>query len=217
MISHIRSSKKKAKGAGLIEVLVAIFIFSVGMLGIAALTSAAVKYQTGNVVRGAVAASIGDITDRIRGNLTDASGFSPPGVGTTTTSVSAGYNYTATYTAQQSATIAFPTSPDCGAAVCTPAEMTNYDIANWRRDIRQKLPGGAALLQGNVANGFDVTVMWFDKDYVRGDDSAFTDTPEATRVCDASDSPNSSNARFCCPAAAQAPVGVRCYTAKVVP
>jgi type IV pilus assembly protein PilV len=212
-----QSSNRKIKGASLIEVLVAVFIFSVGMLGIAALTSAAVKYQTGNVVRGAVAASIGDITDRIRGNIVNANGFTPPAVGTTTTVISTGYNYTATYASQQSGTITFPTTPDCRSQACTPAEMTSFDISNWRSDVRRNLPGGAVLLQGGIANGFDITVMWFDKDYVRGDDSAFTDTPEATRVCSAADSADSANARFCCPAVAQAPVGVRCYTTKVLP
>jgi type IV pilus assembly protein PilV len=205
-------------GASLIEVLVAIFIFSIGMLGIAALTSAAVRYQTGNVARGAVAASINDYSDRLRGNLDAANGYTPEAVSASVAPVTGtSYVYAATYAAQRTATIAFPTSPDCATAKCTPAEMAAYDLAAWRLALRANLPGGAGFVSGTIRSGFDVTVMWFDKDLAASDDSSFIDTPESSRTCNASDAAASAAARFCCPQAASAPAGVRCYTAKIVP
>jgi type IV pilus assembly protein PilV len=205
-------------GASLIEVLVAIFIFSIGMLGIAALSSAAIRYQTGNVARSAVAASINDFADRLRGNIEGANGHiqAPASPGATPV-LSTGYVYTATYTAQQGSTIAFPTSPDCATAICTSAQLSAYDTAAWRLSLRNNLPGGAGHITGNVRNGFDITVMWYDKEFAASDDSAFTDKPEESKVCNATDAAKSPAARFCCPATAAAPAGVRCYTAKVFP
>jgi type IV pilus assembly protein PilV len=211
-------SPDRQQGASLIEVLVAIFIFSIGMLGIAALSSAAIRYQTGNVARSAVAASINDFADRMRSNIDAANGYTPaPTVPGVTPTASTGYVYTATYASQVGGTITFPTAPNCGAASCTPAELSAYDTAAWRLSLRNNLPGGAGLVSGDVLTGFDITVMWYDKEFVASDDEAFTDTPEPSRVCTAADSATSGAARFCCPAAASAPAGVRCYTTKVFP
>lgn len=209
--------RHRTQGASLIEVLVAIFIFSLGMLGIAALTSAAIRYQIGNVARTAVAASVSDIGDRIRSNITAANGYTPPSSPMITPTMSTGYNYTATYVAQQASTITFPTSPNCGATTCTFQELSQYDLAAWRSNLRTNFPGGAGLLSGDINSGFDVTVMWFDKDYARSNDDAFTDSLEQTRTCEAADLSSSSKARFCCPEVADAPVGVRCYTTKLFP
>jgi type IV pilus assembly protein PilV len=217
-LKQTQSFSSSQRGAGLIEVLVAILIFSIGMLGVAALTSAAIRYQTGNVARGAVAASINDYADRLRGNLDAANGYTPvatsPAVSPTT---GTGYVYTVTYTTQQSATIAFPTSPNCATTTCTPAELANYDLSAWRLALRSNLPSGAGYISGDIRSGFDVTVMWLDKDYTASNDSEFTDVPEASRVCSAADSANSAAARFCCPQDAQAAAGVRCYTTKILP
>jgi type IV pilus assembly protein PilV len=212
---HLQSNQH---GASLIEVLVAILIFSIGMLGVAALTNAAIRYQSGNVARGAVAASIQDYADRLRGNLDDANGFSANPTSSTASSVTGtGYVYVDTYSTQKSGSIAFPTSPNCALTKCTPAELSNYDLSAWRIALRDNLPGGAGFVTGDVRNGFDVTVMWFDKDLTSSNDSAFTDAPEASRTCNAADSPNSAAARFCCPQAAGAVAGVRCYTTKILP
>ena len=188
------------------------------MLGVAALTSAAIRYQAGNVARGAVAASINDYADRLRGNLDGAAGYTANPTSSVATAITGtGYIYTATYTAQQAGTVTFPTSPDCANTACTPAQLSNYDLAAWRLALKNNLPGGAGFVSGNVLSGFDVTVMWFDKDFTGSDDSAFTDVPEAARVCSAADASNSAAARFCCPQDAAAISGVRCYTTKILP
>jgi type IV pilus assembly protein PilV len=206
------------QGSSLIEVLVAILIFSIGMLGVAALSSAAIRYQTGNVARGAVAASINDYADRLRGNLDGANGFTPMPTSSTASPVTGtGYVFTDSYSAQQSSTIAFPTSPNCAIAICTPAELANYDLSAWRLALRNNLPNGAGYVSGDIRNGFDVTVMWLDTTFTASNDSDFTDIPEASRVCNAADSADSAAARFCCPQAAGAAPGVRCYTTKILP
>jgi type IV pilus assembly protein PilV len=206
-------SNPKQSGASLIEVLVAILIFSIGMLGIAALSSAAIRYQTGNVARSAIASSINDYADRLRGNLYGANGYSAPSAAAPST----GYVYTATYTTQQSGTITFPTTPNCASTTCSLSELSNYDITAWRQSLRNNLPGGAGYVVGDYTTGFDVTVMWYDKEFAVSNDNAFTDNPDNSRQCRPSDSPASAAARFCCPENAEVIPGVRCYTTKIFP
>jgi type IV pilus assembly protein PilV len=206
---------RKAFGATLIETMVAIIVFTFGMLGIAALMSSAIKYQIGNSARMGVASNISDLAERIRSNVAGSNGFAIRASGTTSFTISSGYSYTATYADQLSATPTY--AIDCLTTTCTNSERAQYDLVQWRVSLRNSLPGGAGLIAGDLKNGFDATVMWFDKTAVRGDDSAFTDTLESNRVCLAADDPTSAAARFCCPSAAQAPAGVRCYNAKVIP
>jgi type IV pilus assembly protein PilV len=56
--------------------------------------------------------------------------------------------------------------------------------------------------------------MWFDKSAVNADDSL----QHANQSCStAAGDQTLAKTRFCCPADAHAPDGVRCYTAKVIP
>ncbi|MDM0115278.1 type IV pilus modification protein PilV [Variovorax sp. J22R133] len=196
-------------GATLIEALVALLIFSIGMVGIAGLMSSAIKYQTGNEARFNVSAALNDLSERLRVNVAGANGFAAVVGGVTTKAT--GYQLSSTYTAQVSAVPSTPTV-DCASASCTPAQMADYDIAHWKNLLRATLPGGAGYIVGDVVKGFDVSVMWADKSAVDA-----SDTLIAARSCNAADSDTSGKARFCCPSDAEVPDGVRCYTARIVP
>ncbi len=214
-MTHQGAPACRQRGVTLIETLIALLIFAVGMLGIAGLLSATVKYQSGNASRANVTLNISDIAERIRTNVAASNGFSSIAAGTTTATVGTGYNYAATF-ATQAADVADP-SPDCATTVCTQVQRATYDLIMWRQLLKRTLPGGSGLISGNVTSGFDVTVMWFDKDLVQGNDSEFTDDLQTNQTCSASDNPTAAISRFCCPEAASAPAGVRCYNAKVIP
>lgn len=209
--------KPRQAGATLIETLIALLVFAIGMLGIAGLIGAAVKYQSGNVARMSVAAGIDDIAERIRTNVTVANGYQSINPGTGTVVVGTQYVYnTEDYSTQASAAAsAFVPPIDCATTVCTQTQRAAYDIIQWRALLRNSLPGGAGMISGTVTAGMDVTVMWFDKNAVQSDD--FADTLRSNETCTSSDSATLPIARFCCPAAAAAPAGVRCYNAKVIP
>ncbi|GAA4359513.1 hypothetical protein GCM10023165_55710 [Variovorax defluvii] len=172
--------------------------------------ASAVKYQTGNEARLHVAAAINDLAERIRVNAAGANGYNIVAGGVVVAGT--GYQLTQTYAAQTSAAAA-TYDPDCSVAACTPAQLAAYDQAKWRNLLRATLPGGAGYITGNVTNGFDVSVMWFDKSAVDGSGTLLSNIECSNLAADQ----NTAKARFCCPTGASVPDGVRCYTAKVIP
>ncbi|MDM0039473.1 prepilin-type N-terminal cleavage/methylation domain-containing protein [Variovorax sp. J22G21] len=206
----MKTTIRRQAGSTLIEALVALLIFALGMVGIAGLMASALKYQVGNEARLNVSAAINDLSERIRSNVTGAKGFNAIIGGVTTTGT--GYDLAQTY-ATQVAAAASTYSPDCSAASCTPAQLAAYDQAKWRNLLRATLPGGAGYITGDVTTGFTVSVMWFDKNAVDSDDVALAKKNCTDLVADQ----NKAGARFCCPANAAVPDGVRCYTTRVLP
>ncbi|RZL68682.1 MAG: type IV pilus modification protein PilV [Variovorax sp.] len=204
------TSRHVQRGSTLLEVLIAILIFAFGMVGIAGLMAAGLKYQVGNEARLNVSSAINDLSERIRANVAGANGYTAI-IGTTAT-LGTGYQYADTY-ANQIATAAAAPSPNCDTAVCTPAQLATYDERKWRNLLTATLPGGAGYITGDVTTGFTVTVMWADKGNV--DDSGAL--VSASSCTDVAADQNKSSARFCCPSAAAVPAGVRCYTTRVVP
>ena len=60
--------KLKQKGSSLIEVLVAIFVMSIGLLGMAGLTAASSSYNKLGQIRSTAMLLVSDYTDRARAN-----------------------------------------------------------------------------------------------------------------------------------------------------
>ena len=188
------------RGATMIEVLVAILILSIGMLGIAGLQVASMKYSQGGWARAAVASGLSDFADRIRAN---------PG------STIAAYVVPGDYATQRTALLAntVVAARDCEAlnAVCSPAELADFHLVQWRLSIDASMPGSAALVSGDRATGYITTVMWFDKAFLQRDGVSLDNS--TTCVAGAA----GAAARNCCPLAADAPAGVRCTNMVVVP
>jgi len=202
--------RARQSGVALIEALVALLIFSLGLIAVAGLVAAAVRHQTGNEARLNVPALINDLSERIRVNAPGAKGYSGvvAGVGVE----GKGYQLTDTYSEQVAEVLSAP-AKDCGSSACTPAELADFDLARWKNILRTALPGGAGYITGDVQAGFDVSVMWFDK-------SAVDESGDAVTQASCTGKPEDlqkASARFCCPDKAKAPAGVRCYTARVLP
>lgn len=124
---------RKAAGFSLIEVLIAMVILSIGLLGLAGLQSTGLHNSTDSYARTIATSLANDMADRIRANMT---GFN-----------AGNYDNTAAYAA------------NCETnAGCTPATMAQHDTFRWQQGIAT-LPGG----QGDVVtNGplVTVTVRW---------------------------------------------------------
>jgi type IV pilus assembly protein PilV len=196
------------RGFTLVEVLVVILIMSIGMMGIAGLQAATSRYKLNSWVRASVSVLFNDWTDRVRASP-DQSGLSYFSAGAAL--APSAYTLTDTYAVQQADPL--NVAIDCsatGAVWCTPAQMTAWDLTKWRREVRRLLPQGGAFITGNKAAGFEVTLMWFNKDASQV--PAFpcpVDGPST--VVDGLSRVN------CCPPAAQVPDGVFCLKTFFVP
>ena len=198
----------RSKGVTLIEMMVAILVLSIGMLGIAGLQAATSKYKINTWVRSSASTLLSDISERVRINP-DAAGTSFANEGVTATSE---YVISANWAAQQSDALAI--TKNCETAACTSSERATYDLLIWRQRLRESMPQGAALISGDRRNGLDITMMWFDKEQVDDPNNASAALVKAP-VCDGTEAGMSQ--QTCCPTETSAPAGVRCARFSFVP
>ncbi len=205
-----RSSCRRERGATLIEALVAMLVLSVGMLGIAGLASASLRYSQGAWARAAVSSGLSDLADRVRAN---------PSASETDYAFS-----TLNYVAQRAAFEARRTSTahgdldvasDCLTVPCSAAQLSAYHLTDWRNGLNRSMPGAAVWVSGRRNTGYLATVMWFDKTFVK-DDGTLQASEECTLAAGVITEEGIA-ARTCCPAAAAAPDGVRCTNLAVIP
>jgi type IV pilus assembly protein PilV len=202
---------RPAAGFSLIEVLVALVVFSVGALAIAGLQVRALKAQQLVESRGAAASLLSDFADRLRAN---------PEAALSTNYVYNGTSYAAQRTTMNGASRPSVTK-DCGSNTCTAAELATSDLVEWRLALDRLLPAGAGLVQGDSVQGYLVSVAWLDKDWLTATGS-LQQTPACTATAPATVAAANAAAmamRTCCPAALGNPVsaGVRCLNALVRP
>ncbi|MHB1273186.1 MAG: type IV pilus modification protein PilV [Rhodanobacter sp.] len=144
--------KRTSDGFTLIEVLIAVLILSVGLLGIAGTLLSAMRSSTSNYLKQQAVQHAYDIVDRMHSNLKVAE------------DPSSGNPYIAALTAP-AATIA----TDCTATSCTAAQMAAYDVWQWQTALKNNLPGGlgsiavAAIGPLNNTAQITVTVQWSDE------------------------------------------------------
>lgn len=122
------NTPKAQHGMGLIEVLVAVLILAIGLLGLAALQTQSLKFNNEAYLRTQATLLAMDIADRLRANRTVA--VDQPGL----------YTFDETDSPSASASL-------CSTQACTASELAQYDFAQWRARIAEVLPGGRASLQ----------------------------------------------------------------------
>lgn len=194
--SHALRKHHDEHGATLIEALVAILVLSLGLLGMAGLQLNALSFQKSSWATHRIAELTGDISERIRANPTGAS--------------NGNYVYTATYSTSKTATMTSNLCRSSGTD-CTTAQIANDDIAAWLLKAQAALPSGAATITGDSMNGYTVTAMYQDKEFV----DPTTGTPQSATTC--TSALTGIAWRTCCPATATAPAGVRCYRSNIIP
>ncbi|GLQ49685.1 type IV pilus modification protein PilV [Dyella flava] len=146
MHRHIKI-KRSVQGFTFLEVLVAVVVVSLGMLGIAATLFASVRGATSGYTRQVAVQYAYDIIDRMRANQVEAA--------------QAGGAYTATAVAPSS------TSPQsCNDATCTAAQMATYDVWDWQTQLAQNLPQGLGSItittDTSGISTVTVTITWQD-------------------------------------------------------
>lgn len=150
-----------ASGFTLIEVMIALVVLAVGLLGVAKLFIIALQSSASSSSGTQAVNLAADIADRIRANRT------------------------ATVAYQANSPIAAAPGTVCVggalsiAVICTPAEMAAYDLYLWDQEVRCVGPGGAAAAScwaagpawtvtytanpaGTGPNTYTITINWVE-------------------------------------------------------
>ncbi len=141
---------KRHSGFALVEVLVAVIVLAIGLLGLAGLHASGLRDNHGAFVRTQATYAVNDLADRMRANRAAA-------------------------TAGAYEVAAAPAAPtfDCIAnftgtttvGLCNPTEMATADLVAWYTFLGNAIPGGnatiACLPVGCGANAIHtITVTW---------------------------------------------------------
>lgn len=134
---HLNTVKNQIKtsqrGFSLVEVLVALIIMSVGMLGIAGLYVQSMQAGRTSMLRHNAVTLAGDVADRIRSN---------PRAGNAYTDADGADNGCVN-----------------GDADCTEAEMAGHDILLWKTQAEDTMPNGLVTITfDNTVNPPDYTI-----------------------------------------------------------
>ncbi len=141
----------RVRGFSLVEVLVALTIISVGMLGVGKMMMTSLKSSGTAYGRTQAMAAANSIMDRMRANRTDS------GLGAGST-----YQLSALTTSA-----AYGAGPNCITATCSAAALAQHDIANWLAGLSSAsgLPNGRGSIVLRTVNNqvnVTVTVAWDD-------------------------------------------------------
>lgn len=147
MLSHSGRVSDQT-GASLIEVLVAVLVLSLGMLGMASLQTRGMQFNTSAYYQSQANVLAKDILDRMRAsNFNNATvkqflhsmGDSVPG------------SYTSCYTKN---------------ATCTPSQLAKFELYSWLNDVAAILPSGKASIAEDATGTtpvYIVTVQYDDE------------------------------------------------------
>lgn len=138
----------RQQGFSLVEILVALLVLSIGLLGLAALQTTSLQFNTGSYHRTQATFLAYDIIDRMRANIdavanSDGAGYDQP-ISTDVTM-----------------------STDCDSADCTSAQLAIYDVRKWYERAAVTLPGASAsppTIQVETGNEVTVTIKWMEQD-----------------------------------------------------
>jgi type IV pilus assembly protein PilV len=132
------SSHRPQTGFSLIEVMVALVVVSVGMIGIAALYGQGLSAGRTALYRTQAVNLAADMADRIRVNRRGGAAYGGAGA-----------------------------NNGCdppGVVNCTPAQMAAHDLWVWTNQVQQQLPNGVGAVQftGTTPATYTITVTWQD-------------------------------------------------------
>ena len=155
----ISANKHLKRGFSLIEVLIALVVLAIGLLGLATLQMTSLQFNSDAYLRSQATVLVYDIADRMRVNMTG---------------VVAG-NYTVA--AETDANTVVSTYATCGAsggtcdctgtASCSVANMALYDLGTWYDRLDKTLPGSSAkraTIESLGSREFRITIKWDERD-----------------------------------------------------
>lgn len=128
------------RGSSMIEVMVALFVLAIGLLGFAGLQTEGITMGRQAYMHSQAAILAQDMVERIEANK-PTTVIDPVTLLATVNDVRGLYNVTFNQAV---------TAPvNCSASVCTPSQMVTWDISQWLKSIIDALPQGTGAV--NVA------------------------------------------------------------------
>ena len=147
-----RTRAARAQGSSVVEVLVAIVVLSVAIVGAAGLQIQALKYGQVSQQRSLAAQQAQAIAERMRANLAAASLDPSP------------YVFDFAYANIPSQ---LPVNAPACTTPCTPQEMASRHLLDWGNQLAAVLVGGRGTVTRAAAGSpYVVTVMWVEKELV---------------------------------------------------
>jgi type IV pilus assembly protein PilV len=145
------------QGFSLIEVLIALVVLAIGLLGLATLQMTSLQFNSDAYLRSQATVMAYDIMDRMRTNMTG---------------VVAG-NYTVATESDANAKVSSYSScsgSSCGCTgttTCSVANMALYDLGTWYDRMDKTLPGSSskrATIEDLGNREFRITIKWDERD-----------------------------------------------------
>jgi type IV pilus assembly protein PilV len=157
-----RRTAGSARGFSLVEVLVALIVLSVGLLGIAKMQALALASTSVAGMRALAAVEANSIADSMHLNRgfwanTNASGLVVSIVGSTVSVTTPGPTGTTP-----------PVLPEVNCVTSAPCDgptVAGYDLQEWANALNQLLPGDQATISCNTSDPIDcfVTIQWSEQ------------------------------------------------------
>jgi len=150
----LQITSNKEKGFTLLEVMIALVIFSIGLLGLAGLMAQSTAFTNSAQYRTQATFLAYDMLDRMRANPSEAA------------------NPTLRYNLNFGNT---PGTATCYATTCTLTQLATADKDQWLTSVQTLLPGGDGKVTHDISSGtttvFIIEIRWTDQ--VGGETSFF--------------------------------------------
>jgi type IV pilus assembly protein PilV len=142
---RIRAGARRQRGTSLVEVLVALTLVAVTMLGLLGLQFRAMAQQKDSFDRRNAAIIASDFAERVTANYAGFEARAYDGL------------------AFESASTPLPAAPAGCAPTCTPVQVAALDLWSLQRDVATRLPGGAAWVTTPANETWvEIRVGWID-------------------------------------------------------
>lgn len=125
---------KTESGFTLVELMVAVLVLTIGLLGLAGLQVKGLSNNHNAYLRTQATLLAQDMADRMRNNQGGLASY-----------------------------LGSPSNNDCASSTCTSTEMAGYDLRKWGQQIAGRLPGASGSISKS-ANVYTISITWQERE-----------------------------------------------------